>query len=168
MTGRLDGKRAVITGGGRGIGRAIALAYAAEGARCVITSRKVADLESAAAEAPAGALSPIVCDVGDDDSVSAMAAGAVDALGGVDIVVNNAGVHAAGRFLDIAPQTFADLYNVNVVGVVRVSQAFVPAMIISILRKLPLPSLPSRASITVRPLGRARLIAAIDCSTEGW
>jgi meso-butanediol dehydrogenase / (S,S)-butanediol dehydrogenase / diacetyl reductase len=128
MVARLEAKRAVITGGGRGIGRAIALAYAAEGAQCVITSRKVADLEATAAEAPE-ALTPIACDVGDDASVTAMAAAAVDVLGGVDIVVNNAGVHAAGRFLDIAPQTFADLYNVNVVGVVRVSQAFVPAMI---------------------------------------
>jgi meso-butanediol dehydrogenase/(S,S)-butanediol dehydrogenase/diacetyl reductase len=127
--GRLDGKRAVITGGGRGIGRAIALAYVAEGATCVVTSRKVDDLAAVAAEAPAGTITPIGCDVGDDDSVAAMAAAAIEALGGVDIVVNNAGVHAAGRFLDIAPSTFADLYNVNVVGIVRVSQAFLPAMI---------------------------------------
>jgi len=127
--GRLEGKRAVITGGGRGIGRAIALGYAAEGARCVITSRKVEDLEATAAEAPAGALTPVACDVGDDASVADMAEAATAALGAVDIVVNNAGIHAAGRFLDIGPETFADLYNVNVVGIVRVSQAFLPAMI---------------------------------------
>ena len=126
---RLEGKRAVITGGGRGIGRSIALAYAAEGATCVITSRKVEDLEATAGEAPSGALVPVACDVGDDDSVTAMAAAAADLLGGVDIVVNNAGIHAAGRFVDMAPETFMDLYNVNVVGVVRVSQAFLPAMI---------------------------------------
>ena len=66
---RLEGKRAVITGGGRGIGRSIALAYAAEGATCVITSRKVEDLEATAGEAPSGALVPVACDVGDDDSV---------------------------------------------------------------------------------------------------
>jgi len=126
---RLAGKRAVITGGGRGIGKAIALAYAAQGARCVITSRKAEDLESTASAGPDGALVPLVCDVGDGSSVDAMAEAAVDALGGVDIVVNNAGIHAAGRFLDIEPATFAELYNVNVVGIVRVSQAFVPAMV---------------------------------------
>lgn len=126
---RLEGKRAVITGGGRGIGRGIALAYAAEGATCVITSRKVDDLEATAAEAAQGTLLPVACDVGDDDSVAALARQAHEILGGVDIVVNNAGIHAAGRFVDIEPQTFMDLYNINVVGVVRVSQAFLPGMI---------------------------------------
>lgn len=126
---RLAGKRAVVTGGGRGIGKAIALGYAAQGARCVITSRKGDDLEATAAAGPAGSLVPVICDVGDGGSVEAMAAAAVKELGGVDIVVNNAGIHAAGRFLDIDPSTFAELYNVNVVGIVRVSQAFVPAMV---------------------------------------
>ena len=72
MSQRLEGKRAVITGGGRGIGRAIALAYVKEGARCVVTSRQIEDLEATAELAPAGAIEPIACDVSDDASVAAM------------------------------------------------------------------------------------------------
>jgi len=129
MTNRLIGKCAVITGGGRGIGKSIALAFAQEGARCVITSRHIDDLVATAAEAPDGSLIPLVCDVGDSSSVDDMAYTAVQELGKVDIVVNNAGVHAAGKFVDIDPEVYLDLYNVNVVGTVRVSQAFLPSMI---------------------------------------
>ena len=129
MAERLKGKRAVITGGGRGIGKAIALAYVKEGAQCVITSRRFEDLEATAAEAPPGTVIPIACDVSEGDSVSAMAAFVHQELGGADIVVNNAGIHAAGRFVDIEPETYSRLYEVNVVGVVRVSQAFLSGMI---------------------------------------
>ena len=129
MSERLEGKRAVITGGGRGIGKAIALAYAQQGAQCVITSRRIEDLEATAAEAPSGTVHSIGCDVSDGDSVDAMAAFVHETLGGVDIVVNNAGIHAAGRFLDIDPETYSRLYEVNVVGIVRVSQAFLDGMI---------------------------------------
>ena len=129
MSQRLKGKRAVITGGGRGIGRAIALAYAREVAQCVITSRRFDDLEATAAEAPSGSVIPTACDVSDGSSVRAMADFVHQELGGADIVVNNAGIHAAGRFLDIEPETYSRLYEVNVVGVVRVSQAFLAGMI---------------------------------------
>ena len=129
MSQRLEGKRAVVTGGGRGIGKAIALAYAREGAQCVVASRRIEDLEETAAEAPPGFVHPIVCDVSDGDSVTAMADFVHDTLGGADIVVNNAGIHAAGRFLDIDPETYSQLFEVNVVGIVRVSQAFLNGMI---------------------------------------
>ena len=129
MTLRLEGKRALVTGGGRGIGRAIALAYAREGARCVVTSRRLEDLEETAAEAPNGLVSAIRCDVSDSSSVRDMSDFVNNLFGGVDIVVNNAGIHAAGRFLDIEPETYSELYEVNVVGVVRVSQAFLPGML---------------------------------------
>ena len=129
MVQRLEGKRAVITGGGRGIGKAIALAYVREGAKCVITSRKLEDLEATSNEAPQGTIRPFVCDVSDDQSVAQMAEFVDKDLGGADIVVNNAGIHAAGRFLDIDPTTYSRLYEVNVVGIVRVSQAFLGGMI---------------------------------------
>ena len=129
MTQRLEGKSAVITGGGRGIGKAIALAYAREGARCVVTSRRFEDLEQTAAEAPDGLVTAVACDVSDDSSVKEMADRVHEMFGGVDIVVNNAGIHAAGRFMDIEPETYSLLYEVNVVGIVRISQAFLPGML---------------------------------------
>ena len=129
MSQRLEGKRAVITGGSRGIGRAIALAYVKEGASCVVISRQLEDLEETAELAPAGAIEPIVCDVANDASVAAMAELVLDKFGGVDIVVNNAGVHAAGSFLEIDAATYSRLFEVNVVGIVRISQAFLGGMI---------------------------------------
>ena len=70
-----------------------------------------------------------MCDVSDDASVSAMADFVHEQFGGADIVVNNAGIHAAGRFLDIDPATYSRLFEVNVVGIVRVSHAFLEGMI---------------------------------------
>lgn len=129
MAGRLEGKRALITGGGKGIGRAIATAFAAEGARCAITSRTLADAEQAAAEIDSKSVLALPCDVKDDASVAAMAAQVRTELGGIDILVNNAGIVVVGGFLDIAPSQFAELFDVNVVGTVRVTQAFLPQMI---------------------------------------
>ena len=129
MSQRLEGKTAVITGGGRGIGRAIALAYVQAGATCIVASRQLEDLEATARLAPHGAVEAIVCDVASDTSVAAMAELVLGEFGGVDIVVNNAGVHAAGSFLEIDAATYSRLYEVNVVGIVRVSQAFLGGMI---------------------------------------
>ena len=129
MSQRLEGKTAVITGGGRGIGRAIALAYVQAGATCIVASRQLEDLEATARLAPHGAVEAIVCDVASDTSVAAMAELVLGKFGGVDIVVNNAGVHAAGSFLEIDAATYSRLYEVNVVGIVRVSQAFLGGMI---------------------------------------
>ena len=71
MSQRLEGKTAVITGGGRGIGRAIALAYVQAGATCIVASRQLEDLEATARLAPHGAVEAIVCAVASDTSVAA-------------------------------------------------------------------------------------------------
>ncbi len=89
----LNGKTALVTGGSRGIGKAVALQLAREGADVVISARGRAALESAAAELAAASgriIVPIVADTGDDESVAAMVEAAAKALGGVDILVNNA------------------------------------------------------------------------------
>ena len=89
----LRGKRALVTGGSRGIGKAIARALLAEGVDVAIVARGRDALETAAAELAretGGHVVPIVADTGDDASVRAMAQAVRVALGGVDILVNNA------------------------------------------------------------------------------
>lgn len=98
MTGILDdfslaGRKAVVTGGGKGIGRGIALCLAEAGADVMVSSRTQADIDSVAAElaATGRTAGAHACDVTEPEAMAGLAAAAVDALGGVDIWVNNAG-----------------------------------------------------------------------------
>jgi 3-oxoacyl-[acyl-carrier protein] reductase len=96
---RLDGRVALVTGGGSGIGRAIAVRFAEEGARVVVNDVRKDAAERTAAEAGGGALA-VVADVADSSQVRAMFAEVERALGGLDVLVNNAGigeVDPAGR-----------------------------------------------------------------------
>jgi NAD(P)-dependent dehydrogenase (short-subunit alcohol dehydrogenase family) len=104
MVGRLQGKRALITGASKGIGAAVALAFAREGAHLVLASRTRADLDAVAAEARAYGVDATVCptDVGDKDEVKRLAQEALSAFGGLDILVNNA-------FLPTALKPFLDM-----------------------------------------------------------
>ena len=90
----LQGKKAVVTGGGRGIGAAVARALAAEGAAVMVAARSAGEVEKLAAELSAGGAQAEaqVCDVTDPASVAALAAAAAERLGPVDLLVNNAGV----------------------------------------------------------------------------
>jgi NAD(P)-dependent dehydrogenase (short-subunit alcohol dehydrogenase family) len=96
--GQLDGKVAVITGGGRGIGKAIATRYAAEGATIVITSRTASDLEEtlAAAGVSADRGLAVVADAMDRDDARRPVHEAIERFGRVDVVVNNVGGHTGG------------------------------------------------------------------------
>ncbi len=89
---RLDGKAALVTGAGRGIGRAIAKLFAAEGARVAVTSRTKANVDRVVGEITdaGGTAIGIGCDVSREDEVKAAIAAAADAFGGLDILVNNA------------------------------------------------------------------------------
>jgi len=133
---QLDGKRAIVTGGSKGIGKAVARTLAAEGCDVVIASRTASTLEETAAElasATGRRVVPIVVDTGDDESVRAMVAGAVDALGGIDILVNSAakplGQAAPPKLADVTAELFFDDMNVKVLGYLRCAQAVAPGMI---------------------------------------
>ena len=130
MTGRLRGKTALITGASRGIGRAIADAYAAEGANLVLNARDATKLAAVAreiAQTHGVAVHTAACDVTDRDAVFA----AVAALQGlaIDVLVNNAGVHKARRFLDYTFEEFREVLETNVYGVLHITQAVLPGMI---------------------------------------
>ncbi|WP_273732111.1 SDR family NAD(P)-dependent oxidoreductase [Mycolicibacterium septicum] len=130
---QLTGKRAIITGGSKGIGLAVAHALAAEGVDVVLAARTQETLEKAAAEVAERSgrrAIPIVADTSDDESVRALVAHAVEELGGIDILVNNASNQAVGAgFPDLAGTTdevFWDDVNVKVVGYLRTARAVAP------------------------------------------
>lgn len=105
MSGRLAGKRALVTGGGQGVGRGIALALASEGAAVALAGRTAAKLEAVAKEIAerGGRAVPVVADVCDPEQIERCAARTREALGGIDVLVNNAVVYSYGRLLDVAP-----------------------------------------------------------------
>ncbi|MBO7292412.1 MAG: SDR family oxidoreductase [Clostridia bacterium] len=96
--GRLEGKVAIITGGNSGVGAATAELFAKEGAKVVITARRVPQLEEVASKirAAGGEVLPIPCDVSKVEDVEAMVSKTVEAYGKVDVLVNNAGVLEEG------------------------------------------------------------------------
>lgn len=130
-TGRLAGQTAVVTGAGRGIGRAIATGFAAEGAQVVLAARSQAELQDVvdAIEAVGGRAVAVPTDITDDAAVDALVGRATEAFGEIDVLVNNAGVHVAGRFEDLPLDAWQRAVEVNVYGTVRVTKAFLDGML---------------------------------------
>lgn len=122
----LRDKVAVVTGGGSGIGLGIALALATEGAHVAI-----ADLDADSAHVTAETLLAkgvrslaFETDVRRPESVAALASGVLDAFGGVDVVINNAGVYLGGEMRDLTEDDWRFVLDVNLDGVFRVGQTF--------------------------------------------
>jgi len=129
---RFEGSVVVVTGGGAGIGRTYAHRFVAEGAAVVIADRDEAAAQRVVAElAPDGRALAVAIDVTDVDAVATMANRAVEELGGIDILINNAGIHldhAQLPFtLDAVPKWRA-VFEVNVLGTLICSAACRPAM----------------------------------------
>jgi len=132
----LKGKRAIVTGGSRGIGKSIARLFASQGVNVVIAARGKAQLDETAAELSketGGRLTGIVADTSDDASVKNLVAEAVKVLGGIDILVNNAaqpgGVAPAAKLDDVSGEYLLSDVNVKVVGYLRTSRAVAPYLI---------------------------------------
>ena len=127
---RYSGRRVLITGGGSGIGQACALRILDEGGRVVAADISQAGLEDTVARAGSGAerLSTIVLDVADEDSVTAGVGAAVETLGGLDTLVNVAGILRSAHFLDTTLADFEQVLRVNLVGTFLVTRAALPAL----------------------------------------
>jgi 3-oxoacyl-[acyl-carrier protein] reductase len=130
----LAGKSVLVTGGSKGIGRGIASVFAAAGAHVAIAARSRADLDSAVAALDglgAGKVLGVTVDVSDADSCAAMAAEAVEALGGLDVLCANAGIFPDAPLQSMTPAQLAEVLDVNVKGTVYSVQACLDALIAS-------------------------------------
>lgn len=127
----LKNKNALITGAGKGIGKAVALALAAEGTNVILLARTTADLEHTAAEAKAFGVKTLIltADIADINSVNAAVKTALDEFKTIDILINNAGVGKFGKFLELTPEEFENIIRVNLMGVYYATRAVLPGMI---------------------------------------
>jgi NAD(P)-dependent dehydrogenase (short-subunit alcohol dehydrogenase family) len=125
----LSGKLALVTGGSAGIGRATAAMLLEEGARVIIAGRNPKRLEAAHRELAArGEAYRLVGDLGNADD-SERLANEAERLGEIDILINNAGVFPAAAFFSSNDQAWTDMFEINVMGPVRLARALMPGML---------------------------------------
>ena len=116
MSGRLAGRVAAITGSSRGIGRAVATAFLAEGAKVAVNSRDQAVADQVARELGARAVG-VGADVATEAGAAALVGGAVDAFGRLDVLVNNAGITVAAHTLELDLNTWQKVIDLNMTAV---------------------------------------------------
>jgi NADP-dependent 3-hydroxy acid dehydrogenase YdfG len=158
----LEGRVALVTGAGRGIGAAVAQALAAQGTKLALASRRGED---------AGVPGALVraCDVRDEAALAALAADAVDRFGKLDILVGNAGVGAYGPFLDLAPEHLEEMIDINVKGLIYSVRAALPhllasgrADIVTIASEAGRRGLPNEAVYCASKFAQVGLTSALD------
>lgn len=127
----LNGKVAIVTGSTKGIGRAIAESLVREGMNVCISARHEDEVEQAVSElgdAGEGGVTGAVCDVRDYDEVKALVEHTVEEFGGVDVLVNNAGIGIFGRVEETAPEDFRAVLETNLFGVFYCCREAIPQM----------------------------------------
>jgi 3-hydroxybutyrate dehydrogenase len=124
---KLSGRHALVTGGGRGIGRAVAAALTAAGAAVTVLGRQQAALDDAVAAGHAAGV--IVADVTDPAAIEAGVKAAEAARGPFDILVANAGGAETAPFGKTQPEQFRRLFELNVLGIVNCAQVLLPGMV---------------------------------------
>jgi NAD(P)-dependent dehydrogenase (short-subunit alcohol dehydrogenase family) len=123
----LEGRRALITGGGRGLGRALAVGFAQQGASVVVVGRREEPLRGTQqlVADDGGSADVVVGDITNEDDVQRIGAEA----GRVDILVNNAAIFPYGAWETVAPESWAEVYRTNLHAPFRLCQLFAPAMV---------------------------------------
>jgi 3-oxoacyl-[acyl-carrier protein] reductase len=127
----LNGKTAIVTGSTKGIGRAIAEALVREGMNVCISARHEDEVEQAVRElgdAGEGGVTGAVCDVRDYDEVKALVEHTVAEFGGLDVLINNAGIGIFGRVEETAPEDFRAVLETNLFGVFYCCREAIPQM----------------------------------------
>ncbi|MDP4792435.1 MAG: SDR family oxidoreductase [Verrucomicrobiales bacterium] len=127
----LKGRSALVTGGSRGLGKAMARGFAECGAKVMICSRNETELQSAAREISDrldAEVRYVVTDMARRDEVDALAAAALEAFGTVDILVNNAGVNTPQPIDEITDEAWDRVLEINLTSIMRLTRALVPAM----------------------------------------
>lgn len=127
----LKGKNALITGAGKGIGRALAIALAQEGVNVGLIARTAADLQNVAEELKTFNVQVAVAtaDVASIDAVNTAVAKVKTDLGAIDILINNAGISSFGSFMELEPARWEEIVKVNLFGAYYVTRAVLPEMI---------------------------------------
>ena len=131
MSGAFAGKTALVTGGSRGIGAAIAAALAAEGAHVLVAARGLQGSEDVAGRIrqAGGSAEALALDISRDDQVQEVLTGAVKAHGTIPLLVNNAGITRDNLLLRMKKEEWDDVVGTNLTGIYRVCRALVPAMV---------------------------------------
>ncbi|TDO20115.1 3-ketoacyl-ACP reductase [Pedobacter duraquae] len=127
----IQGKNALITGAGKGIGRAVAIALAQEGVNLGLIARTQSDLETLAAEVKQYHIKTAIAvvDISDMEAVNSAVAAISAELGPIDILINNAGIASFGKFMELEPARWEEIVRVNVFGAYYTTRAVLPAMI---------------------------------------
>ncbi len=178
MKGKLTGRTAVITGASKGLGKAMAVALAAEGARVGLVSRDQALLDSVAREITdaGGAASTFAADVTDEAQVRALEQQVAGAFGKVNILINNAGINCRKNITDFTLEEWRGVMDTNVTAAFLMCRSFIPLMrgngygrIINMSSIMSWVSLPQRAAYSASKsalLGMTRAIA-LELAAEG-